>query len=319
MGGATEASIWSIDYPITAVNPEWKSIPYGRPMANQTYFVLNESLEPCPIGVPGDLYIGGIGLAEGYWRDAQKTAVSFVRHPRTRERLYRTGDLGRFMHDGNIEFLGRQDFQVKVNGYRIELGEIETSLEKHPNVAKAVANAIGDAQNGKQLVAYIIPRHEPAPTVEALQTFLAEKLPSYMVPLLYLRLDTLPLSSNGKVNRKALPMPSSAPGNTTRRFVAPTTPLEQLLAAIVAEVLHLEKAGVNDNFFELGANSLSVIQLVSRLRDILDVELSVPAIFEKPTVTGLKELIGTIDAQLQRAEETARLFVQLKAEVDTAA
>ncbi len=157
LGGATEASIWSILYPIETVDQNWKSIPYGKPMLNQSFHVLNEKLEPCPAWVSGQLYIGGIGLAQGYWRNEQKTNASFIIHPRTGERLYKTGDLGRYLPDGNIEFLGREDFQVKISGYRIELGEIEAILEQHPTVKYAVVMALGEARENKQLVAYIVP------------------------------------------------------------------------------------------------------------------------------------------------------------------
>jgi amino acid adenylation domain-containing protein len=158
MGGATEASIWSILYPITTVDAIWKSIPYGRPMLNQRFFVLNKALEPCPTWVPGDLYIGGIGLARGYWRDEEKTAASFLYHPRTNERIYRTGDLGRHLPDGNIEFLGRSDFQVKIRGYRIELGEIEAALRQYPTVQECIVVAREDGQQEKRLVAYVVPQ-----------------------------------------------------------------------------------------------------------------------------------------------------------------
>ena len=160
LGGATEASIWSILYPIEQVDPNWKSIPYGRPMVNQHFYVLNEALQPCPVWVPGQLYIGGIGLALGYWRNEEKTRSSFFVHPQTKERLYKTGDLGRYLPDGNIEFLGREDSQVKVNGYRIELGEIETALQQHSAVKKAVVSAVGESRENKQLVAYLVPDRE---------------------------------------------------------------------------------------------------------------------------------------------------------------
>ncbi|WP_250126451.1 non-ribosomal peptide synthetase [Chroococcidiopsis sp. CCMEE 29] len=165
LGGATEASIWSILYPIEQVDPTWRSIPYGRPMANQYFYVLNAALEPCPIWVPGQLYIGGIGLALGYWRDEEKTNASFMIHPRTQERLYKTGDLGRYLPDGNIEFLGREDFQVKVNGYRIELGEIEVALQQHPAVREAIVTAVGESLENRQLVAYVVPTSREAPSL----------------------------------------------------------------------------------------------------------------------------------------------------------
>ncbi|MGD2184365.1 amino acid adenylation domain-containing protein [Lusitaniella coriacea] len=160
LGGATEASIWSIFYPIETIDPTWRSIPYGRPLANQRFYVLDEIIEPRPVWVPGQLYIGGIGLAREYWRNEEKTASSFIRHPKTGERLYKTGDLGRYLPDGNIEFLGREDFQVKVNGYRIELGEIESALLQHPSVKEAVILAVGDSRENKHLAAYIVPQKE---------------------------------------------------------------------------------------------------------------------------------------------------------------
>ncbi len=164
LGGATEASIWSIYYPITKVDPTWKSIPYGKPMANQTFHVLNKQLEPCPVWLAGQLYIGGIGLALGYWKDKEKTDASFIIHPRTGERLYKTGDLGRYLPDGNIEFLGREDFQVKIGGHRVELGEIETHLLKHEAVQKVIVSAVGETNHDKQLVAYIIPTETTSET-----------------------------------------------------------------------------------------------------------------------------------------------------------
>lgn len=156
LGGATEASIWSIYYPIEEIDPVWTSIPYGRPLQNQHFYVLNPHLEPCPLWVTGQLYIGGVGLAEGYWKDAEKTAASFIVHPETGERLYRTGDLGRYLPDGKIEFLGREDFQLKIRGYRIEAGEVESAIAQHPRVRQAIVTSVGDRQSKEQLVAYIV-------------------------------------------------------------------------------------------------------------------------------------------------------------------
>src|SRR5438874_2951337 len=158
LGGATEASIWSIFYPIGHVDPTWTSIPYGRPLYNQRFHVLNEVLEPCPTWVPGQLYIAGIGLAKGYWHDENKTRASFIIHPRTNERLYRTGDLGRYLPDGTIEFLGREDFQVKVQGYRIELGEIEARLQEYPGVDNCAVIVRQDTAGDKRLVGYAVPK-----------------------------------------------------------------------------------------------------------------------------------------------------------------
>ncbi|MCI5191973.1 MAG: amino acid adenylation domain-containing protein [Candidatus Electrothrix sp. AU1_5] len=177
LGGATEASIWSIYYPIANVEPAWKSIPYGKPLINQTFHVLNEYLEPCPVWTPGQLYIGGIGLALGYWEDAEKTKDSFFTHPRTGERLYKTGDLGRYLPDGNIEFLGREDFQVKIHGHRIELGEIESHLLKHPDIKNAIVAAVGDSHHDKQLAAYIVPSQSDNKAAAETQNNAAEAQP----------------------------------------------------------------------------------------------------------------------------------------------
>ena len=165
LGGATEASIWSILYPIETVDPTWKSIPYGRPMMNQSFHVLDEALEPRPLWVPGQLYIGGIGLAKGYWRDEEKSRANFIHHPRTGERLYKTGDLGRYLPDGNIEFLGREDFQVKIQGYRVELGEIEAALAEHPGVSAAAVVAKGHRDGPKRLVGYVVAGQAAAPHI----------------------------------------------------------------------------------------------------------------------------------------------------------
>ena len=164
LGGPTETTIWDICYPIKAVDPTWRSIPYGQPMANAHYHVLNEALEPCPVWVPGHLYSGGVGLARGYWRDEEKTRASFINHPRSGERLYRTGDMGRYLPNGKIEFLGREDFQVKIRGYRIELGEVEAALLQHPRVRAGVVTAVGEPQGSKRLVAYVVPDPGQGPT-----------------------------------------------------------------------------------------------------------------------------------------------------------
>jgi amino acid adenylation domain-containing protein len=207
LGGATEASIWSILYPIKEIDPTWKSIPYGKPMLNQRFYVLDEALEPCPVWVPGQLYIGGIGKAQGYWRDEAKTRASFITHPRTGECLYQTGDLGRYLPDGNIEFLGREDFQVKIQGYRIELGEIESTLIQHPSVQAGVVTTVGDLHGNKRLIAYIVLEQEIVSYTEELRHFLRTKLPEYMVPSTFVKLDALPLTPNGKIDRRALPTP----------------------------------------------------------------------------------------------------------------
>ncbi|MCD6257468.1 amino acid adenylation domain-containing protein, partial [Candidatus Aerophobetes bacterium] len=198
LGGATEASIWSILYPVEEVKPGWKSIPYGKPMTNQRFYVLNESMEDCPDWVPGQLYIGGVGLAKGYWKDEKKTQNSFIIHPKTGERLYRTGDLGRYLPDGNIEFLGREDNQVKIMGYRIELGEIEAALKEHSDVNSLAVVATGD-KTDKKLVAFVVSNEGKKLDKTKLEEFLRRKLPEYMIPSSFVFLDKMPLTPNGKI------------------------------------------------------------------------------------------------------------------------
>ena len=213
LGGATEGSIWSIAYTIGEVDPSWTSIPYGRPLANQGFEVFDRALRPRPEWVPGELHISGSGVAMGYWRDEEKTRAAFVTHPVTGQRLYRCGDLGRYLPDGNIEFLGRQDFQVKVHGYRIELGEIEAAIANHPEVSEAVVLAVGEARGEKRLVAYVVPtaaEQSPEGLARSLRAYVAAKLPSYMVPAAVVPLEAMPLTVNGKLDRKALPAPARA-------------------------------------------------------------------------------------------------------------
>jgi amino acid adenylation domain-containing protein len=313
LGGATEASIWSIFYPIAALDPTWKSIPYGKPLTNQCFYVFNEALEPCPIWVPGTLYIGGLGLAKGYWRDEQKTRTSFITHPQTGERLYCTGDRGRYLPDGNIEFLGREDLQVKVRGYRIELGEIEAVLGQYPNVQTAIVAAFGEQHSHKNLAAYFVADTKPAPTPDELHSFLSQKLPSYMVPSIFIELDNLPLSSNGKVNRRALPTPDIDKSELTLTFVEPRTPTEKTLAKIWAEVLEIEQVGIHDNFFfDLGGNSLLATQVMSRIRETFQVELPLRHLFETPTVAHLAATIAEKLALDSDSEMLAQALAELE-------
>ena len=204
IGGPTETTIWNIGYLIKTIDPDWNSIPYGQPMANSKYYILNEDLEDCPVWVSGQMYCAGVQLAKGYWRNPEKTAANFITHPRTGERIYRTGDLGRYLPDGNIEFLGRVDFQIKLRGYRIEAGEIESALAKHPGVQNAVVTVTKTQQHQKYLTAYVVPQRGMSLNMEELRKFLEQKLPSYMVPSSFQCLETLPLTANGKVDRSAL-------------------------------------------------------------------------------------------------------------------
>lgn len=292
LGGATEASIWSILYAIAEVDPAWKSIPYGRAMASQRFYVLNHALEPCPLWVPGQLYIGGIGLAKGYWRNEEKTNASFIIHPQTKERLYKTGDLGRYLPDGNIEFLGREDFQVKVNGYRIELGEIETALQQHPAIKEVVVTVVGESRENKKLVAYLVQTsYQPDSIADGLRNFLQQKLPDYMVPSAYVVLNALPLTPNGKVDRLALPVPESLRPQLNVAYVMPQTETERLIAAIWQEILGIEQVGIHDNLFELGGDSLTATQLTSRIRTSFGVELPLRDVLTSPTIKSISEIV----------------------------
>lgn len=283
LGGATEASIWSIFYPIETLKPHWSSIPYGRPLSNQTFYVLDEKLEPCPTWVTGHLYIGGIGLARGYWQDEKKTAASFIKHHRTGERLYRTGDLGRSKPNGDIEFLGREDFQVKIRGYRIELGEIEAALTQHPEIKAVVVTAIEDSKSEKQLVAYIVANS--AIPISQIRQFLQQKLPEYMIPSVFIPLDSLPITSNGKLDRKALPQPQQNNCNHTVNFVAPCDIIEMKLVQIWKEVLNIkEHVSVTDNFFDLGGNSISAVRLMSQIQKRFGDVLPLSTLFQQGTI-----------------------------------
>ena len=266
--------------------------------------------------MPGQLYIGGIGLARGYWRDEEKTRASFVTHPVTGERLYRTGDLGRYLPDGTIEFLGREDFQVKVQGYRIELGEIEAALLDHPEVAAAVAAAVGEQLGTKRLVAYVVtaarPREAWEALVEELRAHLRARLPEYMVPTVFVPLDALPLGPNGKVDRRALPAPEQALAER-RTFVAPRTPTEEAVAAIWVELLGLPAVGAHDNFYELGGDSLLATQVLSRVREALAVELPLQTLFESVTLGALAAAVDrAVPAERLEAEKLARIVASLE-------
>jgi pyochelin synthetase len=290
IGGPTETTIWNIGYLIEKIDPNWKSIPYGQPMANSKYYILNDALEDCPVWVPGQMYCSGVQLAKGYWRNPEKTRDSFISHPRTGERLYRTGDLGCYRPDGNIEFLGRVDFQIKIRGHRIEAGEIEAALTQHPAVKAAVVSAIAKQQNQERLLAYIVPGKKAAPTVEELRNFLSNKLPEYMMPSAFIFLESLPLSTNGKVDRRALPTPDTFIQELEVDYVAPQNDIEQTIATVWQAVLNLEKVGVNSNFFEIGGNSLLITTIYNKLASVLPNNvgyISLIDMFKYPTIRSL--------------------------------
>jgi amino acid adenylation domain-containing protein len=262
--------------------------PIGHPILNTRLYILDPWIQPVPVGVPGELYVGGICVGRGYLGDPIRTAQAFAPDPftdGTTSRLYRTGDLARYSPDGNIVFLGRLDFQVKIRGFRIELGEIESALQHHPAVAQAVVIAHQDASENKRLVAYLLPRR-PTSAAE-IREALRQRLPDYMVPSLFIMLESMPLTPNGKIDRRALPAPPSARDDLPQSFTAPRTPTEQLLAQLWADLLGLDRVGLHDNFFALGGHSLLATQVMARLRAWLAVDLPLRALFEHPSVAQL--------------------------------
>jgi amino acid adenylation domain-containing protein len=276
-------------------SPGWPRLPaIGRPIANAQAFVLDTKLQPVPVGVVGELFIGGAGLARGYFNRPDQTAWRFIPapfNPSPGARLYRTGDLVRHLKDGLLEFVGRSDNQVKVRGFRIEVGEIESALKQHPAVSQVAVVATADEDGHKRLVAYVVAGDKRTPSSEELRNHLRAKLPEYMVPAVFLTLDRLPLSRSGKVNRQALPAVAKARVSDLDGYVAPTTPIEEILAGIWAEVLKVDRVGVHDNFFDLGGHSLLATQLMSRVRAALAVEVSLRSLFDGPTVGDLAQRI----------------------------
>jgi amino acid adenylation domain-containing protein len=294
LGGATEAAIWSIYFPIEQVDPVWKSIPYGRPLSNQSVVVLDEALRPCPVGVAGQIHIGGDGVALGYWNRPELTAERFIPDPMSEwplARTYRTGDLGRVLPDGNIEFLGRMDDQVKIRGYRIELGEIETNLVRHPAVAQAAVVARRSDTGHQYLAAYVVPKPGAAPLSEDLRSFLRQTLPEYMVPPSFTSLDALILSPNGKVNRRALPPPTYDPTSASRGHVAPRDAIELELAKIWEYGFDVRPIGIQDNFFDLGGDSLMAAALMAHIEDELGQALPLAVLHQCPTIEQLAGLL----------------------------
>ena len=290
--GPTEASIDVTCWVCGSENgsrSKQERVPIGRPITNTQIYILDSHLQPVPVGMPGQLYIGGVGLARGYLNRPDFTAASFSPNPFNGgegARLYRTGDLVRYLPDGNIEFFRRVDDQVKIRGFRIELGEIESVLGRHPSVREVVVQARedGDAsavlRTGKRLVAYVVASKEQTCTTSDLREFLKQQLPEHMIPSVFVLLDTLPLMSNGKVDRKALPVPDQNSPELEESFVAPRNPVEEMIAEIWAEVLKLGQVGVHDNFFDLGGHSLLATQVMSRVRHVLGVELPLRGLFE---------------------------------------
>lgn len=295
LGGATEASIHSTIYPVKETDSTWASIPYGRPMTNQRVYILDKSLLPTPIGVPGELHLAGVGLARGYLHRPDLTAERFFEHSFGNgkvERLYRTGDLARWRRDGVIELLGRIDFQVKIHGLRIELGEVESSLRRHKAVQDAVVVAHEGRETVKCLTAYFVARPGQDVSEIELRSHLARTLPSYMIPTFFVPLDRLPTNENGKVDRKALPAAGSSGRAGDTIFPAPRNELETMLGTIFADLLGADQVGIDDDFFDSGGDSLLALKLVAKVEESLGRRISLAMLLEAPTVRDLARLLS---------------------------
>jgi amino acid adenylation domain-containing protein len=306
--GPTETAIWSSAWQIHS-----DRVAIGRPILNTRIYVLDRDLQPVPIGVPGEIYIGGHGIARGYWGRPDYTAERFLADPFSREpgsRMYWTGDRGRFLADGNIEFLGRRDAQVKLRGVRIEPGEIEAAITAHPAVAACVVTLSGGGSEEARLVAYVIPRPGAVVDPRELQQFAMQSIPAYMAPSAIVTLEKFPLTPNGKIDRSALPSPIAE-----RRVAAPPRNLhERELADIWSELLGAGAIGIDDNFFELGGHSLRATQFVARIAERFGVDIALRTVFERPTIAELALAILEAEAKQLDQAELARLLEQVELE-----
>ncbi|NEQ69506.1 MAG: amino acid adenylation domain-containing protein, partial [Symploca sp. SIO2D2] len=293
--GPTETTICATLYSIETLSVVNRNTPIGKPVQNTKIYLLDNEIQLVPVGVVGEIYIGGVGLAQGYLNRPELTQEKFISNPFYNSKLYKTGDLARYLPDGNIEFIGRIDNQVKVRGFRIELGEIETVLSQHSDVQTACVIAREDIPGDKRLVAYIVPHPQMTPNISVLRQFLRAQLPDYMLPSAFVILEGLPLTPNGKVNRRALPAPDLS--ERTEKYVAPRTPSEEILVQIWGQILNVEPVGIHDDFFELGGHSLLATQLISRIRNAFQLELPLRGLFTSPTIAELAHLIGELQQQ----------------------
>ena len=273
---------------MTSITADDKAVSVGRPIANTRIYIVDSHLQPAPIGVPGELYIGGDGLSRGYLNRPELTADKFIRNPFSDDptsRLCRTGDLAKYRADRNIEFLGRIDNQVKICGHRIELGEIEATLNQHPAVKETVIVVREhDSSGEKTLIGYVVPKVSSALSITELRRFLKETLPVYMIPSVFISVEALTLTPNGKINRQSLPAPDGERPELDEGFVEPRTEIEELIARVWREILRLDKIGVYDNFFELGGHSLLAVQIIARVREVFDKDVPLLALFDAPRI-----------------------------------
>ncbi|WP_107666519.1 non-ribosomal peptide synthetase [Cyanothece sp. BG0011] len=307
MYGPTETTVWSMIQKIESA----ENITIGRPINNTQIYILDNHLQPVPVGVPGDLYIGGDGLARGYVNRPDLTEERFINSPffqggsreqGVREKIYKTGDLAKYLPSGKVEYIGRSDYQVKIRGFRIELGEIESQLNQHSALKNAVVIAKKEASGINRLVAYYIPKKEESVTNEKLRSYLKTKLPDYMIPSAFISLDEFPLTPNGKINRKALPELDEFVLSDNDNFVPPQTEIQQAIAAIWSEVLGLNSVSINSNFFELGGHSLLATQVISKIQEMLKVEVPIKHLFENPTIETFSSAIETASQDKQAVE-----------------
>ena len=291
LGGATEAAIWSNHHPIRDLDPAWVSIPYGRPIQNARYYVLDRRLRPVPVGIAGDLYIAGACLAQGYLNRPELNAERFLADPfRSGERMYKTGDLVRYFPDGVIEFLGRGDFQTKIRGFRVELGEVELAIMKLPGVREVVCHTYSDASGAKSLAAYVVPKRGANLDEKSIKDALGRGLPEFMVPSQVLILSELPMTNNGKIDRQALPSPTARVA--TSKVVAARTEIEKQLVAIWEELLDRKPIGVFDDFFALGGHSLLAVMLVTAVKSRLGIDVPLSRVLERPNIAAFASTIA---------------------------
>jgi acyl-CoA synthetase (AMP-forming)/AMP-acid ligase II/acyl carrier protein len=314
--GPTEGTIVATMYEVpesTAARSTLREVPIGRPVSNVQVYLLDRYLNAVPIGVPGELHIGGAGLAREYLNRPVITREKFIAHPfdqSAEARLYKTGDRARYLPSGDIEFLGRLDQQVKVRGYRIELGEIEATLWKHADIHEAIVVAREDATGGKRLVAYVVPRRGRSLSSRDLHSFMREQLPDYMVPSSIVLLESLPLTPSGKIDRLALPAPEQNRLETEETHVAPTIPEQQQLIEVWEELLDVRPIGIQDNFFQLGGHSLLAVRLVDRIEQMWGKKVSATTLVENATV---EQLV----AVLFQAKDSSKEAVKASARIGT--
>jgi amino acid adenylation domain-containing protein len=311
--GPTECTIDALHWPVSQQS-EYPVMPVGSPIANVQAYILDNFFQLVPIGIPGELYLGGEGLGRGYVNSPELTAERFVPNPFSQEpgkRLYRTGDLASYLPDGGIIFLGRMDKQVKLRGFRIELGEIEAALRNHPGVDQTVADLDQESLDGKRLVAYVVPRTDKMCEASDLRAYLKTRLPEYMIPAAFVFLETLPLTDSGKIDRKALPIPERSPTVHTGDYIQPHSPIERVVADIWAAVLNVDRIDMNDNFFDLGGHSLLAIRLTARLKDTFQMDFPVRMVFEARTMAEYCQMMLDQALDRGRVERISQLMVEL--------